>query len=60
MALQRHNSEIASPTGMHVHQMILKIRTRAVRVLDLWAQRWYARHAMWDDVEADPSAVGAL
>ena len=41
-------------------QMILKIRTRAVRVLDLWAQRWYARHAMWDDEEADPSAVGAL
>ena len=41
-------------------QMILKIRTRAVRVLDLWAQRWYARQAMWDDEEADPGAVGAL
>ena len=30
-------------------QVIIKIRTRAVGVLDLWVQRWYARHAMRDD-----------
>ena len=30
-------------------QVILKIRSRAVHVLDLWARRWYVKSAMSDD-----------
>ena len=30
-------------------QVILKIRSRAVHVLDSWARRWYVKSAMSDD-----------